>query len=194
MVVFKAWIPEYLSWFVGIGLSQRRVSVTFSESSFPKIALVDVYKEKEVQSRKSDWRSQSLQFLLGGKLVPPCMWNVRSHEKTPKVLVMYTCGRSASWSDRQLELSGLGVLGRFPKRSLVNISEHRLVVTRITRLDRPLVLSTIKSIQPVQLWSEKETYAQPKTHLAHQRLHLFQIQLYRRVVGVVVFKVPQQWA
>ena len=45
MVVFKAWIPEYLgSWFVGIGLSQRRVSVTFSESSFPKTALVDIYR------------------------------------------------------------------------------------------------------------------------------------------------------
>ena len=50
---------------------------------------------------------------------------------------MHTYRQSASRSDR---LSALEVLGRFPKRGLVNIPEHRLAVARTTRLDRPLVL------------------------------------------------------
>jgi hypothetical protein len=103
--------------------------------------------------------------------------SVHSREKAPKFLVMwYTYTRSALWSDRQLELCGLrvGVLDFFPQRGLVNKSEHRLIVTRITRLNRPLVLSTIKAVQPApcQPWSSKpgraqREHVQLKIHLAH---------------------------
>ena len=44
-------------------------------------------------------------------------------------------------------ISGLLVLCRFPKRSLVHVSEHRLIVARITCFDCPLVLQTISVSQ-----------------------------------------------
>ena len=54
MMVFKAWIPEYLgSWFIGITLSQRRISVMFSESLFPKIVLADVHRGEGKKKNRS---------------------------------------------------------------------------------------------------------------------------------------------
>lgn len=95
---------------------------------------------------------------------------------------MHTDRQSASRFDR---LSALEVLGRFPKRGLVNIPEHRMAVARITRLDRLLVLFD-DQVNRAYPGSRKkgETYAQPKTHLAHQRLHLYQIQLCQRAMGL----------
>ena len=73
MMVFKAWIPEYLgSWFIGITLSQRRISVMFSESLFPKIVLADVHRGEGKKKRGPESRKRLAWpiavIFLGGKL------------------------------------------------------------------------------------------------------------------------------
>jgi hypothetical protein len=83
---------------------------------------------------------------------------------------------------------------RRPESSFVDVSQHRLGITRVSRIYRSFILI---ADCPHQIYTAEcgiKTYRYHEANFSSQYFDFFEIKFNGWIIGCIIFEVPEQWA